>query len=249
MLYLFRIYQWLIAGPIILLATILTALITLIGSFLFGGKWWGYYPPRIWSRLWCILMFVRIEVRGRENIDAKTSYVFVSNHQGAYDIFTIYGYLNHNFKWMMKKSLEKIPFVGVACVVSGHIMVDNSSASAIKETMEKAKARLKNGMSLVVFPEGARSWSGRMRAFKRGAFKLAVDFDLPIVPLTIDGAFYVMPRTTYNIRPGKIILTIHKPIVPTIDGHNFENVIKETHNIIESSLPDKDRGAETKLDS
>ena len=132
------LYQWLIAMPILLILTILTALTTLIGCRLGNGNFWGYYPAHIWSRLFCILSLVKIEVRGRENIDKNTSYVFVSNHQGAYDIFLIYGYLNHNFKWMMKKSLRNIPFVGSACAAAGHIFVDNSTPGRLKET---AKSR------------------------------------------------------------------------------------------------------------
>lgn len=231
------LYQWLIAGPILLVATILTACVTIVGVLLGSHKWAPYYPAHYWARLFCFLMFVKVEVRGRENIDPNISYVFVANHQGAYDIFTIYGYLGHQFKWMMKKSLEKIPFVGLACKKAGHIMVDRSSTSAIKHTMEEAKMKLKDGMSLVVFPEGARSWSGKMRAFKRGAFKLATDFNLPIVPLTIDGSFKVLPRTTYNITPGKIILTIHKPIPVASDGHNLEKVMAKSYEEIQSSLP------------
>lgn len=93
------------------------------------GQWklLGILPSTHLVRLFCILSLVKIEVRGRENIDKNTSYVFVSNHQGAYDIFLIYGYLNHNFKWMMKKSLRNIPFVGSACAAAGHIFVDNST--------------------------------------------------------------------------------------------------------------------------
>ncbi|MEF9923277.1 MAG: lysophospholipid acyltransferase family protein [Muribaculaceae bacterium] len=237
MSYIFFIYQWFIAIPLLLIATLITALATSIGSFAGGSSWWGYYPAHLWSRLFCKIMFVTIDVVGHENIEPNTSYVFVANHQGAFDIFTIYGYLNHNFRWMMKKSLEKIPFVGYACKRAGHIMVDRSSATAIKMTMTNAKERLQNGMSLVVFPEGARTWNGKMRDFKRGAFKLAVDFNLPIVPLTINGSFNVMPRTTYNIKPGKIILTIHSPIMPPTDGHNTEIVMRESFKAIQQSLP------------
>ena len=201
------------------------------------GRWAGYYPPKLWAKCWCLLMFVRVEVHGRKNIDKRTSYVFVANHQGAYDIFSIYGYLNHNFRWMMKKSLEKVPFVGIACKSSGHIMVDRSSPQAIKNTMDEAKEKLKGGMSLVVFPEGSRSWDGSMQSFKRGAFKLALDFNLPVVPITIDGSFKVLPRTTYNITPGKIILTIHEPIMPSAEGHDLDKVLKESHEKIQSALP------------
>lgn len=236
MKYILRIYQWVIAYPILLVLTILTALVTMLLSLLGMGKWAGYYPPKLWSKCWCWLMFVRVEVRNRRNIDKRTSYVFVANHQGAYDIFSIYGYLNHNFRWMMKKSLEKVPFVGIACKSSGHIMVDRSSPQAIKNTMDEAKAKLKDGMSLVVFPEGSRSWNGQMSSFKRGAFKLALDFNLPVVPITIDGSFKVMPRTTYNVTPGKIILTIHEPIMPSAEGHDLDTVLKESYEKIQSAL-------------
>ncbi len=239
---LFGIYQWCIAAPILLVLTIITALLTILFSLLGMSRRGGYYPAHFWSKMWCILLFVKVEVKGRENIDKNTSYVFVANHQGAYDIFLVYGYLNHNFKWMMKKSLEKIPFVGAACRISKHIMVDRSSASAVQKTMESAKRILKEGMSLVVFPEGLRTHDGKLNKFKRGAFSLASEFGLPIVPLTIEGSFDVMPRSTFNITPGKISLTIHKPIY--FDNKNTDlNVLTEdlrqkSYEVIKNSLPE-----------
>lgn len=231
--------------PILLVATVITALLTIFFCMLGMSRKGGYYPPHIWSKLWCILMFVRIEVKGRGNIDKDTSYVFVANHQGAYDIFLVYGYLNHNFKWMMKKSLEKIPFVGQACRISKHIMVDRSSASAIQTTMDDAKKILKDGISLVVFPEGSRTPDGKLKKFKRGAFSLATEFGLPIVPLTIEGSYQVMPKSTFNITPGKITLTIHKPL--SIDSKVTdsklitEDLMQRSYEVIKNSLPDDER--------
>lgn len=233
------VYQWVIAIPILFCLTIVTALLTILFSVLGMSKWGGYYPAHYWAKMWCILMFVRVEVSGRENIDRHTSYVFVANHQGAYDIFLIYGYLNHNFKWMMKKSLEKIPFVGYACKVSKHIMVDRSGAAAVQRTMESAMKILQGGMSLVVFPEGTRTPDGKIRPFKRGAFMLATEFGLPIVPLTIDGSFAVMKKSSFAINPGKITLTIHKPI-PQPQGERtkeaMEAMMEESYSVIKSSL-------------
>ena len=94
----------------------------------------------------------------------------------------------------MKKSLEKIPFVGYSCRVSGHIYVDNSTPAATRRTMATAERQLSGGMSVVVFPEGARALDGRLHRFRRGAFILATEFGLPVVPITIDGAYDVMPR-------------------------------------------------------
>lgn len=239
MLILYRIYQVVIMAPILLVATFLTASTTIILSFLGLGRWAGYFFPHWWARLFCVMTMVRVTVKGRENIDKNTSYVFVANHQGAYDIFSVYGYLNHQFRWMMKKSLEKIPFVGYSCKVSGHIMVDNSTPSATKATLEKAESQLRGGMSLVVFPEGARSWNGKMRKFKRGAYMLATEFGLPVVPVTIDGSFEVMPRFKKIPHWGHITLTIHKPIEAVEGKHDLPKLMEETFEIIHSSLPER----------
>ena len=239
MRYIFPIYQWLIATPILIVITIIVALTTAIGSIAFGGRWWGYYPPHFWAKCWCWLLFVKVKVQNRDLVDPKASYVFVANHQSAYDIFSIYGFLNHNFKWMMKKSLEKVPFVGFACRCAGHIMVDRTSATGIKASMQKARKTLRNGMSLVVFPEGSRTRTGKMANFKRGAFKLAADFNLPLVPITINGSYDVMPRSTYMIKPGHITLTIHKPVGPAEDGSGLETAMKECYEAIHNDLAPK----------
>lgn len=239
--FLFLVYQWLITAPILVVITFLTALITIIGTSLFGSHAWGYYPAHIWARIVCSMWFVKVNVVGRENIDSKTSYVFVANHQGAFDIWSIYGYLNHNFKWLMKKSLEKIFMVGYACHRSGHVFVDDSSISSIKETITESESKLRNGMSLVIFPEGSRTYDGKMNSFKRGAFMLASEFKLPIVPITIDGAFKAMPRTTYNVTPCTITLTIHHPIYPGERGFNTKQLMAQCYETIESTLPLKDR--------
>ena len=99
----YRIYQLLIVLPLGILATILTALATSIGCMVGSAHFWGYYPAMLWSRFICRLLFLPIHVTGREHLQSGQSYVFVANHQGPFDIFLVYGFLNRNFKWMMKK--------------------------------------------------------------------------------------------------------------------------------------------------
>lgn len=236
MLFLYRIYQIFIFCPLIVVATIVTAVVTVAGVSLGCGRWMGYYPEVVWSRLFCWLAFVRVSVKGHENIDKDTSYVFVANHQGAYDIFSLYGYLGHNFRWMMKESLRKIPFVGWACRAAGMIFVDNSTVSSTRNTIRAAERQLSDGMSLTVFPEGARTWDGKMRRFKKGAYMLAVEFGLPVVPVTIDGSFDVLPRFRFMPRPGHIYLTIHKPILPPTEGHDLTQLMESSREAIESGL-------------
>lgn len=224
MKYLYRIYQTFIFVPVFILASMITSLVTVIGCMFGNGHFWGYYPGKYWSRIVIRLLFLPVRVEGRENLVPGQSYVFVSNHQGAFDIFLIYGYLNRNFKWMMKRGIRKIPLVGMACEYAHHIFVDKSGPSKIRRTYDEAREILKEGMSLVVFPEGARTFTGHMGKFRRGAFMLADELQLPIVPLTINGSFDVMSR----MRDWKfavwhpLSLTIHRPIAPEGKGPEFE---------------------------
>lgn len=240
---LYIIYQICIGLPIFLVLTILTALVTTLGCWLGNGHFWGYYPGKIWSELTCIIFLLPIKVEGKENIDEKTSYVFLANHQGAFDIFLIYGYLGRNFKWMMKKSLRKIPFVGKACEMAGFIFVDKSSPRKIYETIKNAERVLQGGTSMVVFPEGARTFSGHMREFKKGAFQMADQLQLPVVPMTIDGSFDILPRTSKLLHWHRMKLTIHKPIYPIGKGpENQKMLLEESYKAIESGLPKKYKG-------
>lgn len=238
MLVVYRIYQFLIALPILLIATFLTAFSVTVFSIVGLGRWAGNTLPCYWAKIFCWLTWVKVTVTGRDNIAKNTSYVFVCNHQGAYDIFSVYGYLGHPFRWMMKASLGKIPLVGYSCKISGHIMVDNSSPSATRRTMAVAEKQLRQGMSIVVFPEGARTPDGLMHRFKRGAYLLAEEFGLPVVPISIDGSFDVMPRFKFLPVYGHIKLTIHRPIHPIDGKHDMASVIKESYDTILSALPE-----------
>lgn len=236
MLIFYYIYFFLIALPLLLTETVMACLAILIGITFGGGEKYCFRIASLWAKIFCILSLVRVTVTGRENIDKETSYVFVANHQGYYDIFSVYGYLRHNFKWMMKKSLRKIWLVGYTCDRMGHIFVDRSSPSAVRRTIETAEKQLRHGMSIVVFPEGARTFTGKMGPFKKGAYQLALEFNLPLVPVTIDGAFKVLPRTRVLPRPGHIRLTIHQPIAAPDNEAERTDVMDKTRDIIASAL-------------
>ena len=131
----------------------------------------------------------------------------------------------------MKKSLRKLPFVGKACESAGHIFVDRSGPKKVLETIRQAKASLKDGVSLVVFPEGARTFTGHMGYFKKGAFQLADELQLEVVPVTIDGSFKILPRTGKWIHPYRMILTIHEQL--TQEG---EALVKEMNDYIKEFI-------------
>ena len=190
------------------------------------------------------MFLLPVKVKRHEHLDKKTSYVFVANHQGSFDIFLVYGFLGRNFKWMMKKSLRKLPFVGKACESAGFIFVDKSSPRKVYETIKSAEKVLQGGTSLVVFPEGARTFTGHMANFKKGAFLLADQLQLPVVPLTIDGSFDILPRTGKLLHWHPMTLTIHEPIYPLgkKGEENLQMLMAESYKAIEKDLPQKYKG-------
>lgn len=206
------IYQYLIAFPLIIVVTLFTAIFTILCFPWKNGK-----APRavqvFWSRsvLWFLL--IPIKVTGQENVDPKQSYVFVANHQSFLDVFAVYGWLPNNFKWLMKKEIRKVPFVGTACAVAGHIFVDRSNPRAALQSMDHIKKELVDGISTVIFPEGTRTKTGEMGRFKQGAFKIAMDMGLPVVPLSLGGFFKAMPSGQVFANPrARVSLHIGKPI-------------------------------------
>lgn len=245
MKWLYRIYQLCVAVPVLAVATLLTSLVTSVGCLLGNASFWAYFAPRIWGWLMCRVMLLPVTVQGRERLHPGTSYVFVANHQGAYDIFLAYGFLHRNFKWMMKKSLGRIPFVGKACRDSGQIFVDKGGPKAIQHTYDQARQVLRGGTSVFVFPEGARTFTGHMGLFRRGAFQLADELQLAVVPITIDGSFDVLPRmrgfnflTWHPLR-----LTIHDPIPPCGRGHeNVKQTMDQAYTAVMSALPAHHQG-------
>lgn len=244
----YRIYQLCIALPLGLLSTVITAVVTAVGSMVGNGNFWGYYPGRLWSKSIINLLLLPVGVEGREHLADNQSYVFVANHQGAFDIFLIYGYLGRNFKWMLKQSLRKIPFVGFACEKARFVFVDKSSPSAIRRTYEQARQTLQGGTSLMVFPEGSRTFTGRMTTFKRGAFMLADELQLPVVPITINGSFDVLPRTrgVNFVERHRLTLSIHEPIMPSGQGaDNIQNAMKRSRQVIQTSLAPEYRDKES----
>lgn len=238
---LYKLYSFVIALPIFVVITIIVASSVIIAGFLGDTNYVAYYMPKFWSKCAFWLFLLKVKVEGHENIKKEDSYVFLANHQGYYDIFLAYGYLGHNFKWMMKEYLKKIPFVGYACVKAKHIYLADG-ISGIAKAVAQARETLRRGMSMIIFPEGTRTRTGKMGTFKRGSFMLANEIGLPIVPLTINGSFDVFSRNAKSISRGTVTLTIHKPITAEErQGKASKVVMQEVFDIINSGLEEKYR--------
>jgi len=224
------LYQYLIALPVLVVATVLCALITII-AIPWKNSEWLHGVQATWARLFCRLMFIPVKVAGVEHIRKGQSYVFVSNHQSVFDVFVIYGWLPVVFKWLMKKEISRIPLVGTACRAAGHIAVDRSHAKAAAESLQAVGEQLTNGVSTVIFPEGTRTYDGQVARFKRGAFQIAWELHLPVIPIRLDGCWEVMSRHAHVVTRHPITMTI----LPEMDLQQYgtmEEAIEAVRNSI-----------------
>lgn len=212
-------YQIIVALPLLIMVTFVTALITIL-TVPWSNAEWVHKVQMFWARCFCWLMFIPVTIKGIENIKKGQSYIFVSNHQSAYDIFVIYGWLPVIFKWLMKQELRKIPFVGTACAAAGHVFINRTNPQAALESLQKVEKALVRGVSTVIFPEGTRSRDGQIGRFKRGAFQIALDLKLPIVPISLTGCYQVMNRYAWHVTRHPITMTIGKPIYFDKTGEN-----------------------------
>ena len=207
------VYQYLIALPVLTVMTVLCALITII-CIPWKNSTWLHWVQAIWARFFCWLFFIPVSVTGLEHIRQGQSYVFVSNHQSNFDIFVIYGRLPVVFKWLMKKEISRIPIVGTACKAAGHIAIDRSRAKSAAEGLQAVGQQLVNGVSTVIFPEGTRTPDGEVKAFKRGAFQVALDLHLPVIPITMIGCYEVMNRHAWFVTRHPIKMVVGEEIKP-----------------------------------
>lgn len=230
------IYVIFIFYPLMLISTLLTAIVTIIFSTLGNSNTWGFYHAVIWSRFACILAFSPVEVVGKENLKKDQSYVFAANHTSLYDIFVIYGFIGRSFKWVMKKEIRDIPFVGRACKAAGHIFINRKAMKQALHSIEEVKKTLSNGVSVVIFPEGTRTKTGKTGVFKRGAFKVATETNLPIVPVSIAGAYKLWPTTKKYPMPSKLRMVIHPPVYLHDDQEHRDQQIEEIRQTVISGL-------------
>ncbi|HUI92989.1 MAG TPA: lysophospholipid acyltransferase family protein [Chitinivibrionales bacterium] len=168
---------------------------------------------------WCIhlmaLCGIRVRAVGVEKLDTGGRYVFIANHQSYFDIPVLYAGLPFSLSFIAKKELFFIPFFGWGIAAIGHIWIDRENARAARKSITRAIGKLKRqGISLVLFPEGTRSVSGDVGEFKRGSFTLALEAGVPVVPVTIRGTRDILPKRSGRFRPGTATLVIGDPIPP-----------------------------------
>jgi 1-acyl-sn-glycerol-3-phosphate acyltransferase len=169
--------------------------------------------PRRWSRLILRLSGVRVELENAEAVDPTRSQILVANHTSWYDVLALAGYLPGRFVFVAKKELEGVPIFGRAASACGQIFIDRQDRGSAIESLEKARRSLEEARpTVIMFPEGTRSPDGALRPFKKGAFVLAIQAGVEVVPAAIVGSREVMRKGSLLIRPGTITVRFGEPI-------------------------------------
>jgi 1-acyl-sn-glycerol-3-phosphate acyltransferase len=167
---------------------------------------------RMWARLILWVSGVKVHVRGLERLDRDRHYIFMSNHQSMFDIPVVMAALPFHFRWLAKAELFRIPLFGHGMQRCQYISIDRSNRKAAFESLKSAAAMIRQGASVLIFPEGTRSLSGSIQPFKKGGFILAVDSGATIVPMVLQGTREIMAKKRLIIKPGEVTIFIYDPI-------------------------------------
>lgn len=168
---------------------------------------------RGWARAILWASGVRVRVEGAENLRTDGAQILVANHESWFDVFALAAALPVRYRFVAKKELEGIPVFGRAWTSCGHVSVDRGNREAAVEAMEQAWREIREErFTMILFPEGTRSPDGTLQPFKKGAFVLAIQGQVPLVPAAVVGGRRVMAKGEKRIRPGPMLIRIGKPI-------------------------------------
>lgn len=199
----------------------------------------NFYATHVMSKMfsWVILKLagVRVKVTGRENLNEKEAYIFISNHQSYFDIPVLMQAVPNNMRFIYKKSLSRIPVFGWGMYLGGYLPINRDNPRDAMKELKHAAGKVRKGLSVVIFPEGTRSPDGSLGEFKRGMFILAEEAKVKLVPVTVKGTYKILPRNKFEIKGGDVEVIFDKPV----EYRKDKNLLNEIRAIIEKNLSKK----------
>lgn len=225
----------------VVLWTILFALPAFLGSLVERNGYVAHFCARLWARMILFSGGVRVRVSGLEHLKPDQAYVFMSNHESALDIPILIWSLPYQVRMMAKKELFRIPLFGWAIALGGYIKVDRTNTERAIASLREAAQRIpRQGVSVLLFPEGTRSTTGKLRRFKKGGFAFAMDTGYPVAPVTIRGSRERIPKGALAIRPGRVEVVIGTPLPTREYTRETRNQLVEAtrESILENKAPE-----------
>jgi 1-acyl-sn-glycerol-3-phosphate acyltransferase len=220
---------WTLAAPVAALIgfpwTFISGDIRLLYRMFMIGAWKGVR-----------LTGVRVKTVGLDRLDPAHTYIFMSNHVSNLDPPITIPLIPRRTSVMVKRELFNVPILGRAMRMGSLVPVDRGNRDAGIEAVRAAKQVVQQGLNMTIYVEGKRSFDGKLLPFKKGPFYLAMECGVPVVPITIIGTHYVMPKKRFAIKPGLVTITFHSPIEPK-DFGSRECLMEKVRAKIESGLP------------
>lgn len=224
---------WAIMGPF-------AALIGFAAAFLMGNIRVLYFLFTRGAWIGVRIAGIKFETVGLDRFDHSRSYIFMTNHSSNLDPPIQVGLIPRQTSVMVKKELFKVPILGKAMRMGKLVPVDRGNRDAGIEAVRAAKAVVDQGMNMLIYVEGKRSFDGKLLPFKKGPFYMAIECGVPIIPITIVGTHDVWPKGRFAIKPGPVTVIFHPPIEPK-DFGSRECLMEKIRAVIESGLPEEYR--------
>ena len=224
---------WSVAAPVAALIGFPWTFITGDIRFLYAMFVWGAFTGVRMSG-------VRVQAEGLEHLRSGQNYIYMSNHVSNLDPPILIRYIPGRTSVMVKKELFKYPILGQAMHMGSLVPVDRGNRDAGIDAVNDAKKAIQQGLSMMIYIEGKRSFDGKLLPFKKGPFYLAIECGIPVVPVTIVGTFEAMPKGRFAVKPGLVRLVFHEPIQPK-DFGGREELMEKVRAQIESGLPEQYR--------
>jgi 1-acyl-sn-glycerol-3-phosphate acyltransferase len=190
-----------------------------------------------WARASLALAGLRVQIQGLERLDPESAYVFMPNHASFLDILLVFAYIPHNFRIIVKKEIFSIPFLGLATRSSGQIPLDRKNPSRGLKSLRRAADLLRQGISIVVFPEGTRTPDGKIQDFKATLFTLPIQAQVPVVPVLIEGTFQALRRGSVLLKPSRIRMTFYDPVLSeSFKDRDRKNYAEKIRQLLSGSM-------------
>ncbi len=230
-------------------STLFFSLTAMLGGLVRAPRGLYDWVHRNWSRSLLWVAGVRVDATGHEALDPDGSYVFVSNHQSFFDIWAMMATLPASLRFVAKEELSRIPLFATAMRAAGHVFIDRKNPNSAGEAIRRAGQRMRSeGLSLVFFPEGTRSPDGTLQRFKKGSFALAIETQVKLVPVAVDGGGRILPRGAKRPVPGTLRLRCAEPIpLAGLDANDRDGLLEQTQLAISRMLGELQGGGEEAL--
>jgi 1-acyl-sn-glycerol-3-phosphate acyltransferase len=193
----------------------------------------------IWARWVCRICGLQVEAQGAKGVDSSHPCIFMPNHQSALDIVVLIATIPSSFRFVAKQEMAAIPVFGWGMALGGHIFVNRADRPKAIESLRQAEEKIRQGATVILFPEGTRSCTGELAEFKRGGFRLAIGAQVPIVPVSISGTRNRLPKKSLQVEPGEVKV-VYGQAIPT-QGYNVaerEQVMMKVRRAISAGMDD-----------